>query len=71
MDYRKFFDGYLQHVLRFAWRLRGAMQVVGRESYFYILHFAHIEDLDHVCNEGPWSVDGACLLWKNGGQNLF
>ena len=44
--------------------------MVGRESYFYILHFAHTEDLNHVCNEGPWSVDGALLIMEKWRPNL-
>nr|POE68186.1 uncharacterized protein CFP56_28996 [Quercus suber] len=67
---RKFSVGYLQHVLGFAQCLRGAVQVVGRESYFYILHFAHIEDLNHVCNKGSWSVDGALLIMEKWRPNL-
>lgn len=70
LDYRKFSVGYLQHVLRSAWRLRGAVQVVGRGSHFYILHFAHMDELNHVCNEVPWSVDDAVLVMEKWRPNL-
>ena len=36
--------------------------VVGRDSFFYLLHFEHMEDLDHMCKEGLWAVDGALLI---------
>lgn len=70
LDYSKFFVGYLQHILRSAWRIRGSVQVVGRESYFYILHFDHMEDLNHVCNEDPWSVDGTLFVLEKWRPNL-
>lgn len=53
LDYRKFYVGYLQHIINSVWRLRGLVTIVGRDSYFYILHFEHLGDLDHVCTEGP------------------
>lgn len=59
MDYRKFSIGYLQHIITFAWHIRGAVSIISRDSYFYILHFEHMDDLHHICNEGLWSVDGA------------
>ena len=36
--------------------------VVGRDSFFYLLHSEHMEDLDHMCKEGPWAIDGALLI---------
>ena len=59
LDYRKFSVPHLQQVIDFAWSIRGSMKVVGRDSSFYFLHFEHMEDLDHMCEEGPWAVDGA------------
>ena len=37
LDYRKFSVRHLQHIIDNAWRIRGKVSVVGRESYFYIL----------------------------------
>ena len=53
LDYRKFSIGYLQHIINFAWRIKGLVTIVGRDSYFYILHFEHMDDLHHVCTKGP------------------
>lgn len=44
--------------------------MVGRDSYFYIFHFEYLEDLQHICNEGPWAVDGALLLLEKWRPNL-
>ena len=67
LDYRKFSVNHLQQIITFAWRIGGSVSVVGRESYYYIIHFEDLEDLTHICNEGPWAVDGALLVlerWK-------
>ena len=29
-----------------------------------------MEDLDHMCNEGPWVVDGALLILEKWRPNL-
>lgn len=64
LDYRKFSVQHLQHIVSHAWRIRGTVFVLGRDSYFYIFHFEFLEDLVHICNEGPWAVDGALLVLK-------
>ena len=46
------------------------MKVVVRDSFFYLLHFEQMEDLDHMCNEGPWAVDGALLILEKWRSNL-
>ena len=51
LDYRKFSVAYLQHLVHFAWRLRGAVIVVGRDSFFYVIHFESLEDLEY---ESVW-----------------
>ena len=43
---------------------------MGRDSSFYILHFEYLEDLNHMCSEGPWSIDGALLILENWRPNL-
>lgn len=43
---------------------------MGRDSHFYLLHFEHIEDLNHTCNEGPWAVDGALFILEKWCPNL-
>lgn len=53
LDYRKFSVAYLQHLIRFAWRTRGEVTVLGRDSFFYMIHFESLEDLEHMCSEGP------------------
>lgn len=70
LDYRKFSLAYLQHLICFAWRLRGAVTVVGRDSSFYMIHFESLEDLEHMCFEGPWSIDGAILVLEKWRSNL-
>lgn len=45
LDYRKFSVSFFQNIINAAWRLRGPVTVVVRESYFYILHFEYNEDL--------------------------
>ena len=62
LDYRKFSVSCLQHLINFAWRIKGAISIVGRESYFYIFYFVFLEDLMHIYTEGPWAVDGALLV---------
>ena len=62
LGYRKFLVAYLQHLIHFAWRLQGEFTVVGRDSFFYLIHFDCMEDLEHMCLEGPWSIDGAFLV---------
>lgn len=46
------------------------MQIVGRDSYFYILHFNYMEDLNHICNNSPWAVDGAMFVLEKWRPNL-
>lgn len=70
MDYRKFSVHHLQHIVSHAWRIRGNVSVVGRDSYFYIFHFEFLEDLNHIFNEGPWAVDGALLVVERWRPNL-
>lgn len=70
LDYRRFSVSHLQHLISVAWRIRGAVNIVGRDSSFYILHFEFLEDLNHMCSEGPWSVDGALLILEKWRPNL-
>lgn len=51
LDYRKFSVSHLQHLINSAWRIKGAVSIVGRESYFYIFHFEFLEELIHICSE--------------------
>uniref|UniRef100_A0A2N9G6B4 CCHC-type domain-containing protein n=1 Tax=Fagus sylvatica TaxID=28930 RepID=A0A2N9G6B4_FAGSY len=53
--YRKFSVRHLQHIIDSAWRVRGNVTVVGRDSYYYILHFDVPDDLVYICDEGPWA----------------
>ena len=62
LDYRKFSIAYLQQLINSAWRIRGVATVVGRDSFFYLIHFDQIADLEDICAEGPWAVDGALLI---------
>ena len=70
LDYRKFSISHLQHILNAAWRLRGSVTIVGRDFYFYLLHFDLIEDLNDVCNDSPWAVDGALFVMERWRSNL-
>lgn len=70
LDYRKFLVHYMQYIVTNAWRIRGTISVVGRDSYFYIFHFEFLEDLMHICNEGPWAVNGALLVLERWRPNL-
>ena len=49
---------------------RDRVTVIGREAYFYVLHFENQEDFLHVCEEGPWSVEGALLIVERWRQNI-
>ena len=43
-----------------------------RESYFYIVHFEHTKDLNHICSsKGPWSVEGALFVLEKWRPNLI
>ena len=70
LDYRKFFVRYLQTIINAAWRIRGKVTVVGRESYFYVVHFEQTKDLNHICNEGTWSVEVALFVLEKWRPNL-
>lgn len=70
LDYQKFSMSYLQHIINAAWRIRGLVSVVGRESYFYVLYFEYMENLSHICNEGPWAVEGALFMLEKWRPNL-
>ena len=70
LDYRKFSVHHLQQIINSAWRIRGVVSVIGRDSFFYILHFEVLEDLNHFCSEGPWAVDGALLILEKWRPNL-
>lgn len=69
-DYRKFSISHLQHILNAAWRLRGSVTIVGRDSNFYLLHFNLIEDLNDMCNDSPWAVDVALFVLERWRSNL-
>ena len=71
LDYKKISVNHLQQIINSAWRIRGSVSVVGRESYYYIIHFEDLEDLTHICNEGPWAVDGALLMLERWRPNLI
>lgn len=43
---------------------------MGRDSSFYLLHFESLDDLNRVCEEGPWSVDGALFILEKWRPNL-
>ena len=46
------------------------MTIVGRDSYFYLLHFDSIEDLNDICNDSPWDVDGVLFVLEKWQSNL-
>jgi hypothetical protein len=59
LDYWKFSVQsvrHLQHIIDSAWRVRGNVTVVGRDSFYYILHFDVPDDLVYIYDEGPWAV---------------
>uniref|UniRef100_A0A2N9E636 DUF4283 domain-containing protein n=1 Tax=Fagus sylvatica TaxID=28930 RepID=A0A2N9E636_FAGSY len=70
LDYKKFSIRHLQHLINSAWKIRGNVMVVGRESYNYILHFDVLDDLTYICEEGPWAVEGALLVLERWRPNL-
>ena len=70
LDYRKFSVRHLQQIIDSAWRLRGQVMVVGRDSYYFILHFDVHDDLIYICDEGPWAVEGALLILERWRSNL-
>nr|POE93700.1 hypothetical protein CFP56_31260 [Quercus suber] len=70
LDYRKFSVQHLQHIINVAWRIRGSVTIVGRDSHFYLIHFEMIEDLNHACKEGSWAMDGALLILEKWRPNL-
>ena len=39
LDYKKFSIAYPQQLINSAWRIRGVAIVVGRDSFFYLIHF--------------------------------
>ncbi len=53
LDYQKFSINHLQHLIYVAWHIRGQVTVIGRDLYYFILHFDVLDDLLHICGEGP------------------
>lgn len=70
LDYRKFFVPHLQLIINIAWRIEGVVFVVGRNAFFYLMHFELLKDLNHFCNEGPWAVDVSFLVLEKWKLNL-
>jgi hypothetical protein len=70
LDYRKFSVRHLQQIIDSTWRLRGHVTVVGRDSYYFILHFDVQDDLVYICDEGPWAVEGGLLILERWRANL-
>jgi hypothetical protein len=70
LNYRKFSVRHLQHIIDTAWRVRGNVTVVGRDSYYFILHFDVPNDLVYICEEGLWAVEGALLILERWRANL-
>ena len=70
LDYRKFFVNHLQQIINKTWRIRGNVMINGSDSYFYILHFEHVDDLNHICSEGPRGMDGALFALEKWRPNL-
>ena len=70
LDYRKFSISNSQQLINNAWQIRGVVTVSGRDSFFYLIHFEHVEDLKHICVEGTWAIDGAFLILEKWGPNL-
>ena len=70
LDYRKFSVNYLQQIINATWRIRGNVMINGRDSYFYILHFEHVDDLNHIYSEGPRATDGALFALEKWRPNL-
>ena len=71
LDYIKFSCGHLQHIINATWRIRDSVSIVGRDSYFYLLHFDHLDELNHICIEFPWSIDGALFVLEKWRPNLI
>lgn len=69
LDYRKFSISHLQHIINAAWS-KGLVSIMERDSYFYLLHFEIMDDLKHICNEGPWAVDGSFSVLEKWRPNL-
>ncbi|KAL0005083.1 hypothetical protein SO802_012644 [Lithocarpus litseifolius] len=43
---------------------------MGRDSYFYLLHFDSSKDLNDIRNDSPWAVDGALFVLEKWRSNL-
>lgn len=70
LDYRKFSVSHLQHILNATWRLQESMTIVGKDSYFYLLHFNSTEDLNNICNNSPWAINGSLFVLKKWWSNF-
>ena len=46
------------------------ISVVGKDSFSYLIHFESLEDPEHMCLKGPWSIDGAFLVLEKWQPNL-
>ena len=43
---------------------------MGKDSFSYLIHFESLEDPEHMCLKGPWSIDGAFLVLEKWQPNL-
>ena len=46
------------------------MTIVGRDCFYYVIHFESMEDLKYMCSEGSWSLDGVLLVLEKWRPNL-
>ncbi|XWS53970.1 hypothetical protein CRYUN_Cryun10bG0046700 [Craigia yunnanensis] len=54
----------MQRLVNKAWRLREGISVVGRDDNNYIFHFNNSNDHRFMLLNGPWSIDGALLIFE-------
>lgn len=70
LEYKKFSIDHLKHIINAAWHIKGFVSIVGKDSYFYLLHFEFLDDLTHISNDGPWLLDGALFVLEKWRPNL-
>ena len=64
IDLRRFSVETMQRLISISWRLRDSISVVGRDGSNYIVHFNNPDDHRFMLFNGPWSIDGALLIFE-------
>ncbi|XWS33210.1 hypothetical protein CRYUN_Cryun22dG0061200 [Craigia yunnanensis] len=64
LDLRRFSVETMQRLINRAWQLREGITIIGRDGNNYIFHFNNPNDRRFMLLNGPWSINGALLIFE-------